>query len=156
MGMLDDLKALTHLAHAASATGLANAIIALVRQTVAGRKIADAAAGTDYDYCIWQAPRAGKVLKASIVPDAALVAHDTNYKTISLCTGTIAAPTVLASFTTKITGGSGDWVASVPEEFTVNATDTFAADGVIFLRCAAAGAGVVVPAGAVSLEVEYD
>jgi hypothetical protein len=92
------------------------------------------------------------------VPEGTLTAHDDNYSTVSICKGAAAAATVtvLASITTKITGGTGDWAVGIPETITVDDTDTFAAGEQLLLRSAKAGTGVAVPICAVSVEVEYD
>ena len=154
--MLDSLKRLIHLAHDAS-TGSADAQIALLRETVSGQIPADAVAGTDYDNYVWQAPRAGIIKSVALVPQGTLTAHDDNYSTVSICSGAAAAATVtvLASVTTKITGGTGDWAVGIPEAIAVDDTDVFAAGEQLLIRSAKAGTGVAVPLCCVAIEVEY-
>lgn len=58
--------------------------------------------------------------EAEIMPTVAVTANDTNYTTIAIAHGTVGAFTAcVTTMTTKITGGTGDWVADTPEAFTV-------------------------------------
>lgn len=97
-----------------------------------------------------------ELVSAQYIPGNALTAHDTNYATLTLgkADGAGGAVTSFDSFTTKITGGSGNWVQGVPETFTiVTSTDTLTEGQALVLDIAKAGAGVVIPEGV--MEVKY-
>lgn len=89
------------------------------------------------------ADRPLKLLKAEYIPWSTLTAHDTNYATIALKVGS----TSLASQTTKITGGSGNFVLNTPVALALGTTVTLAAGDVLLFTIAKAASGVVVPAG---------
>ncbi len=82
-------------------------------------------------------------------PHAALTANDTDYATLSLVYD--AGPgtdVVVATRTTQITGGSGDWVADTPVALTITAANAVVPAGKnLMFKITKAGSGVAVPAG---------
>ncbi len=124
------------------------------------QRVVDAAASTTTAEtvvgCIPQPPGGGtnraKVTRVYYVPGAALTAHDTDYATITVSKYTAAggSKTTVASITTKITGGSGDWTAFVPVELTLSATAAdlvLESEAVLTYEVAKAASGVAIPAG---------
>jgi len=96
-----------------------------------------------------------RILRAAYIPSAALTANDTNYATLTFAKRDAAdTQTVLNSFTTKITGGTGDWVARVAEEFTLTTGLDLNTGDTLTLTIAKAAAGVVIPAGTLEVETE--
>lgn len=83
------------------------------------------------------------------MPDAALTAHDTNYATLTVKKrdGLGGAASTVASVTTKITGGSGDWDAFEAVDLGTVTGGALAAGTVLTFTIAKSGGGVVVPAG---------
>lgn len=122
------------------------------------KPIADAAAGTAYEWPFFSnlGSASLQVTAVRIVPFAALTAHDTNYKTVSLFRRLAAAAAVsVAAVTTKITGGTGDWVALTPIAVTLSATaaNTIVAPGEdLSLSLVHAASGVAVPVLAITVE----
>lgn len=105
--------------------------------------------------------RAFRVLGAWIQPLSTLTAHDTNYATVQVVKGDGAAgaEAVAASVTTKITGGSGNWVAGATEAMTVSSTAAntrFARGTVLSFSIAKASSGVAVPICEITVEVELE
>lgn len=93
-----------------------------------------------------------KVLRVYYLPGGALTAHDTDYATITVSKYTAAggSKTTVATITTAITGGSGDWVAFVPEEITLSATAAnliLESGAILTYEVSKAGSGVALPAG---------
>lgn len=117
---------------------------------------ADGAAGTaTAESPIPRAPIACRVVSAQFVPGAALTAHDTTYATFTLRkrNGAGGAAVVLATVTTKITGGSGDWTAFIPVDFgTITSPDLLATDE-LTVEITKASTGVVVPLGFVRVRL---
>ena len=75
--------------------------------------------------CLWKNDTGYDLVleEAEIMPSAAVTANDTNYTTLAMAFGTVGAyVAAVTTMTTKITGGTGDWVADTPEPFTVSAT----------------------------------
>ena len=103
----------------------------------------------------WSAPRACKILSASILSDGSLTAHDTNYATIEIEN---KAGTVLAVATTEValSGGTGNWVAGTPAAMDVTANATISAGHALNLVISKAGTGVAVPVSALVLELEWN
>lgn len=106
-------------------------------------------------------PYAARILGAYIQPQATLTAHDTNYATVNVVKGDNAggAETVMASQTTKITGGSGNWAAGVKQALTVSSTvaNTRIAKGqVLGFSIAKASSGVVVPIHSITVILEVE
>lgn len=126
---------------------LAWRISATYNKDAADGNAGDATAATYF----WYAPRAARLISATIVPSDALVAHDTNYATVLIKN---SAGTTLASQTTKITGGSGNWSAGAEEAMTV-ASATIASGETLSFSIAKAAGGVAVPICCVSLEIEW-
>lgn len=114
----------------------------------------DGAAGTTTaETAVAMSVQKGKLVKAYYVPAGAVTAHDTNYATITVSRYTAAggSKTTVASITTKITGGSGNWTAFVPVEITL-ATDTaLEAGACLTYEIAKAASGVQLPAGSLVL-----
>jgi hypothetical protein len=89
----------------------------------------------------------GSIATALVVPNAALVASDTNYATINLYKRTNGGGRVLlASLITRTTGvgGSGDWAKDVPLALTISVSAITAGD-VLTGEITKTGTGVVVP-----------
>lgn len=95
-----------------------------------------------------------RVLAAYIIPLDTLTAHDTNYATITIEKD---GGDDVASQTTKITGGSGNWTANAEEALTLNTTPAnvlVAAGQVLTVKIEKAAAGVIVPACKLVVVVE--
>jgi hypothetical protein len=123
---------------------------------VRAQDIPDAAATDTWARTILVADKAMNITAVKIIPDAGLTAHDTNYATLSFATGPVGTIASKDSFTTKITGGSGDWVANTAEAFTVvTATDSLAVGEVLTVSKAVAAAGVIVPAHMIEVHWNY-
>lgn len=93
-----------------------------------------------------------KVLKVLYLPGAALTADDTDYATITVSKYTAAggSKTTVATATTAITGGTGNWTAFVPMEITLSATAAnliLQSGAMLTYEVAKAGSGVAIPAG---------
>ena len=105
-------------------------------------------AGTDYTYFAMKVPFDVQIISVSICPHATLTANDTNYATITLEAGDGAAGSTdtVASQTTKITGGSGDWAADTYVELTVDPDYALVDDGqMLLVEAVKAASGVAVP-----------
>ncbi len=122
------------------------------------KPVVDAAAGTAYEWPLFHSPWTSSLVitNVTIIPFAALTANDTNYKTVALNRRVAAGTaTVVASVTTKITGGTGDWVALTPITLTLSTT---AADlvlptlGDLSLSLVHTASGVAVPVLCVTIE----
>lgn len=98
-------------------------------------------------------PQASKLVKAYYISAAGLTAHDTNYATITVSRYTAAggSKTTIATVTTKITGGTGDWTALVPVPITIQADNAIPAGALITYEIAKAASGVAIPAGSLVL-----
>jgi hypothetical protein len=107
------------------------------------------AAATLSETAFARAGYAGTILAAYYVPDAALTADDTDYGTLTvkIRDGAGGAAATVASKTTKITGGSGDWTAFVPVSLGAITNGTLAAGSILTALIAKAASGVVIPAG---------
>lgn len=93
-----------------------------------------------------------ELVSAAYYPDNALTANDTNYKDLTLgkADGAGGAVTAFDNITTKITGGTGDWVQGAPEAFTIDpTTDTLDAGEALMFVKAIGGAGVILPCGTI-------
>lgn len=106
-------------------------------------------------------PSAGRILGAWIQPQATLTAHDTNYATVNVVSADNAAgaAVVMASQTTKITGGSGNWAVGIKEALTVTSTvaeRSFAKGAVLGFSIAKASSGVAVPICSITVLVELE
>lgn len=104
---------------------------------------------------------AGRILGANVQPQGTLTADDTDYATISVqkADGLGGAGTVMASKTTKITGGTGDFAAGRSEALALSATLAnlhFTIGQVLSFAIAKAGAGVAVPVCTISVDVEEE
>lgn len=94
-------------------------------------------------------PLACRVVSAAYVPGGALTADDTDFATLTLRkrNGAGGSAVAIASVTTKITGGSGNWTAFVPVSLgTISNPDLLATD-ILTIEIAKAGSGVAVPLG---------
>jgi len=114
----------------------------------------DATAGTaTAEAAIAMTVQKGKLVKAYYVPAGAVTAHDSNYATITISRYTAAggSKTTVASITTKITGGSGNWTAFVPVEITLAADTALEAGACLTYEIAKAASGVQLPAGSLVL-----
>lgn len=111
---------------------------------------ADATAGTaTAESLIPRHPRKERVVGIEFVPAAALTANDTDYATLTVYKRAAAggSQTALASITTKITGGSGNWTAFVAVDFGTIATPDLLVGDNLTLAITKAGSGVAVPIG---------
>lgn len=111
---------------------------------------ADGAAGTATAESVIPRPMlACRVVGIELVPAAALTADDTDYATITVRKrdGAGGAASVIASVTTKITGGSGNWTAFVPVSLgTITNADLLAGD-ILTVEITKAASGVAIPIG---------
>ena len=82
------------------------------------------------------------------VPSAAVTGHDTNYASIIISTRTAAGTeTTRATTTTKLTGGTGTWVAGVAEDLMGTWDGVLAAGSSIAFEITKAGTGAIIPLG---------
>ncbi len=97
-----------------------------------------------------------KVTVARILPDAALTASDTNYATITIgYTDDLGgAATTVATITTQVTGGSGNWVADQSVAMTLATDPSVPTNKALKFISAKTAAGVAIPACKVELELE--
>lgn len=111
---------------------------------------ADATAATaTAESLIPRHPRQERVTSIEYVPAAALTANDTDYVTITIRKrdGAGGAAATVATLTTKITGGSGDWTAFVPVSLgTITNGDLLVGD-LLTIEITKAASGKVVPIG---------
>lgn len=113
----------------------------LTTQLVTFSKAVDSA-GSDTADANFARPRGtAKILNVEFLPDAALTANDTNYKTISVWDGTTTYATVDTD-----TGGTGNWTDNTSVDVPVSTANVAANTGLRF-RMQASGSGVIVPAG---------
>ncbi len=130
----------THIADHITAASMAFPVDAAANTATAETVIPRAAGGLH-----------GVVTSVTFTPNASLTADDTDYATITVKKrdGSGGAAVTVATITTKITGGSGDWTAFEPMSITLTAT---AADlllletDVLTLTVAKAASGVTIPA----------
>jgi hypothetical protein len=106
-----------------------------------------AAADTTASMPFYYAEEDMTVVEAKWLPNAVLTAHDTNYATITLQKAASGgSKTTLHQFTTKITGGSGNWAANTAIAMALVAgTENLDADEHLMVDIAKAGSGVAVP-----------
>lgn len=95
-----------------------------------------------------------RLVRAYLLSRGTLTTSDANYATISLQAGgfTGTQRRELASFTTKTTGGQGNWTVASILVFGITSQD-IAAGEALFFRTAKAGTGVIVPACAIQFDV---
>ena len=96
------------------------------------------------------ARRASKVVAAYFIPASTLTADDSNYATLTISKRAAGggSKTTVASVSTTITGGSGNFVAWVPVPLTVVAADaSVTALSQLSFEITKPGTGVVVPIG---------
>lgn len=112
----------------------------------------DGAAGTaTAETPIGQMGGATPLVAIRYVPGAALVADNANYATILIQKRTGAgAPSTVATVTTQIAGGSGNWTAFVPVNIPISAGAILAGD-VVTISITKTGTGVVVPLGTLEM-----
>ncbi|MBK8260227.1 MAG: hypothetical protein IPK80_02695 [Nannocystis sp.] len=117
------------------------------------RAVDGTAGTTTAEVAVGVAPNKSKLVKAYYLPGSALTANDTDYATITVSRYTAAgdSKTTIATVTTKITGGTGDWTAKVPVAITLSADNAVAAGALITYEVAKAGSGVALPAGSLVL-----
>jgi len=123
----------------------------LIDYTVQHVKLVDGSAGATLNTNIGRVKKGrARIVSVEFVPDATLTAHDTNYATLTLNKGTAGSLDAAATVTTKITGGTGDWVADTPEALTLSSTEAnllVASGDNLNFDIAKASSGVAVPAG---------
>lgn len=114
-------------------------------------KVLDGDASTASTYCLDNDTDARfRVDSAVFVPHAALTADDANYGTIALVynDGAGGADTTVATLSTTITGGTGNWTAFVGEALTITAANAVVATGKqLAVKFTKTGTGVAIPAG---------
>lgn len=90
---------------------------------------------------------ASTLTKLYIIPDDALTADDTNYKTITVAKrdGAGGAGATVASVTTKITGGTGDWAAFTKIDMGALTGAVLAAGSILTVETAKTASGVALP-----------
>lgn len=117
------------------------------------RAVDGAAGTTTAEIAVGVCPQASKLVKAYYISAGTLTAHDTNYATITVSRYTAAggSKTTIATVTTKITGGTGDWTACVPVPITIQADNAIPAGALITYEVAKAASGVAIPAGSLVL-----
>ena len=131
-----------------------------LRKPAADAMAADATAYTAAEYVRMMNP--GRVIGACLCPQtAANIGDDTDFATVNVvkADGAAGADTVMASRTTKITGGTDDLAAGVLETLTVSSTlaDTrFTAGQVIGFSITKDGAGQVVPICSIDVDIEIE
>ena len=111
-------------------------------------------AGTDYTYWAMKVPFDVEIVAVDICPHGTLTANDTNYATLTLekADGAAGSATAVATQTTKITGGSGDWAADTFVPLTVDASEKTVDDGqMLLVEAVKAGTGVAVPISSFSI-----
>lgn len=136
-------------------TGKVTAAVGLVGGTVQlaqwDKEAADgAAANTLAEHSIFRAPANLIVKSAKYIPDAALTANDATYATITVQRRNAdgSGAVTVASETTKVTGGSGNWSAFVAVSLALTAANLkLAAGQILTVEILKASTGVVVPAG---------
>lgn len=117
--------------------------------------IVDNAAADTYTRYVLKADKALTITAITIIPDAVVTAHNTNYATMSFATGTAGSMTSRDSILTTITG-TDDWAAGVPEAFTVVPdTDSLAVGELLSYSKAVAAAGVAIPGHTLEVHYEY-
>ena len=132
---------------------------AMFQGSVAYKEPAEGTAATEASTQFFRALHALKIKRVTIQPQDALTANDTNYKTVAVkkADGAAGSETVVASQTTKITGGSGDWVDKTQFALALSATLAnleLAAGEVLILDIAAAASGVATPEFIVNVDYE--
>lgn len=111
------------------------------------------ATGT-YNIPLMKADTKITLVAVSVIPDIALTANNTNYRTLTLGQGDEAATalTDYDSFTTEITG-DGSWVSMTAKTFTiVESTDVLTKGQVLYLEVTAAASGVAILGAAVKIK----
>lgn len=153
-----DALTLAHFGHGSS-TGVANIDQALRRFHISLFVPGDATGGeaTERQHCYFYLDKGLTAVSAQILPLGALTANDTNYKTIAIGTddGAGGTHTAIGTLTTKITGGSGDWVAGTAESVsTVTMDDAMTAGTYLSVKVTKAASGVLLPNFVLDLIVE--
>lgn len=104
-------------------------------------------AASDVGVSMWgPLPYQFRVASAKILPRRALTAHDTDYATLTVGynDGAGGSVTSLQAVTTKITGGTGDWVAGTALALaSLDSADTVAAGNYLRVAVTKAASGVV-------------
>lgn len=103
-------------------------------------------------------PYAVRFRSAKLLPAIAVTAHDTTYATITVGSddGAAGGVTSLQAKTTKITGGTGNWVAGTAIALSdITNADTVAAGAYLTVTVAKASTGVIT-AGSVFLDFDYE
>ncbi len=116
------------------------------------QRAVDAAAGTlTAETPFYRATKAETITAINYVPNAALVASDTVYATITIRKrdGAGGAAAVVATLITNL--ASGDWVAWIAKSLGALTNATLAAGSILTIEVAKAGAGTAVPAGVLNV-----
>lgn len=118
-------------------------------------KSADASAATaTSEHVLCQASKAISLTKISYCPDAAVTANDTNFATLTISVRNADGSNqqTVAAINTKITGGTGNWVAFSQIDFGSLSVIELSALQPITLTITKSGSGVVVPGGVFLIE----
>lgn len=117
---------------------------------------ADAMAADTTDACFYQhIGGTARIVSVNYLPDGTLTGHASNYATLSLLRGTVGAFDTAFSRATD-TATTDDMAADTPWALTASSTDADmdVAEGDIFkFAIAKTGSGVVVPAGALVVQI---
>ena len=119
---------------------------------------ADAAATTaTAETAVQRVVAAGTISSLSFTPTAAVTASDTVYATVTVAwrDGAGGAAKTIGSFTTKVTGGSGNLSAFTTYAVTGLTNTVVPANAVITLTIAKASTGTQLPASVVSVNINH-
>lgn len=118
----------------------------------------NSAAQTTVEAVFGNIDEAATVTRIVYTPAAGLTANDTDYATIIVRKRDAAGanPTVVDQVTTQITGGTGNWTAWDDVDFGAIASAALVASSKLTFEITKTGAGVVVPAGALTLFYTID
>lgn len=118
----------------------------------------DAAAGDTFNKNIFQNTLGVslRLEEATYIPDAALTSSDTVYLTLTVLKGVAGTVTTAqAALDTRVTAGTGNWVADTPEALTLNATAAnrvVADQEIVCVAKTIASTGTILPAGVLQLK----
>lgn len=146
-------KRLSHIAHEES-TGPADVDYMLRTRTVRVKTPVDAAAATETEHVLFTTEKACHILLARVVPQGATAADDTDYATLALKVGDLAAGALgaaIATKTTQVTGGAA--LAANTKLDVYSGSSAVAADKRVSLAVTKTGDGKVVPV--LLVEVTY-
>jgi hypothetical protein len=133
-------------------SGFSSAVSQVENATFVGNSGAGALTDAQAETAIFRIPNNATITSIKIVPTGAVSANDTNYATITIARrdGAGGSPATISAPTTKITGGTGNWVAFTTIDLTL--ANTYCAAGtVITYAIAKAAAGISLPSFVISV-----